>query len=160
LTKTLQRVSFEGVSGWVNLSKGGFFAPDGQQPRLALSQVQQGQITRIGNVNLPEVEVTRPLLFPGEISDPRAFDMLSGFMVSRRSPVFPDTSTKMAVVSALLVLVALSGALGALLWHCIGGKFSNLAMSGARLVTFSNAASGSQKREHDELTQEVLVSPL
>jgi len=164
LTSTLQRTSFEGVSGWVYLSNGVVFTSDGQQPRLALSQVMQGQITRIGNVNLPEVEVTRPLLFPGETSDPRAFDMLSGStwpgIVSGRLLAFPDIPTNMAMVTSLLVLVALSCTLGALLGHCVGSKFSNHAMSGARVVTFSNIASGSQKPEHEELTQEVLVPPL
>jgi len=165
LTGTLQRISFEGVSGWVNLSTADMTSV-GQQPRLALSQVQQGQITRIGHVNLPKVEVTRTLLFPGEISDPRAFDMMSGpdsmwpGMVSGSLLPFHDTPTKMVVVSAMLVLMALSCTLGALLWCCVTSKFSNTATSGARAVTFSNMASGSQVPEHEVLTQEVLVSPL
>jgi len=132
-----------------------------------LSQVQHGQITRIGNVNLPEVEVTRSLLFPGEISDPRTFDI-----VSDAGSIWPGSASrllalhglpeKMVVVSVMLVLVALSCKLGALLWRCAERKcqMSSHARSGARAVTFANMASGSQKSEHEVLTQEVPAPPL
>jgi len=165
VTSILQRTSFAGVSGWVNLSTAEKTS-DRQQPRLALSQVQHGQIKRVGNVNLPTVEVTRPLLFPGEISNPRAFDIVSDSpgsiwlgSLSEGLQAFRDRPEKMVVVLAALILVALSCTLGALLWRCVGSKSlaSNGVRSGARVVTFSKMATGAEKTENEEPTQEVLV---